>query len=131
MPQTEAEIVAQLNAAHDKYRTGATGMAVQDDQDARETAIDAAKTAITNAQFSTVTGTEAPGDRVTGKVYAGGNQVTAVNATFMEASVVTALAADEGMSHGGPYTADYSLASPYVDGLTLIQGSLLTGEKFF
>jgi hypothetical protein len=128
---TESEILAQLAEQDAKYRTGATGMPVQADQDAREALDDEQKTAKTNAEFSTLEGTEVAGDRITGKVYTGGNVVTAVNATYMEAQVREALDAGETFSYGGPYTSDYALASPYIDSMTLIQASLLTGEKFF
>ena len=129
---TEAEIVAQLSAQHAKYTTNLP-TAIQTDHDARVTAANAAKTAKTNAEFTTLNSTTVAPTRgvVSGKVYSGGNVVTPVNATYMEAQVRVALDADELFTHGGPYTSDYSLASPYVDGLTLIEGSKLTGEKFF
>jgi len=128
---TEAEVVEQLAAQHTKYTEGATGMAVQTDQNERMALDDSQKTAKTNAQFSTMNGQEVPGDRITGKVYTGGNVVTPVNATYMEAQVRTKLDAGTLFTHGGPYTSDYVVASPYVDGLTLIEASKLTGEKFF
>ena len=129
---TEAEVVAQLDAQHTKYTTGASGQ-VLTDHNARVTAANAAKTEITNATFSSVIGTEAPGERVTGKVYAGGNVVAPVNATNAEAAVRTALDADQLFTHGGPYGAAgaFDRPSPYVDSLTQIEGSKLTGEKFF
>lgn len=129
---TEAEVVAQLSAQHTKYTTGASGQ-VLTDHNARVTAANAAKTQITNATFSSVIGTEAPGERVTGKVYSGGNVVAPINATTMEADVRTAMDADELFTHGGPYgaAADYSRPSPYVDGTVLVEGSKLTGEKLF
>jgi hypothetical protein len=128
---TQAEVVAQLAAQHTKYMTGANGMAVQTDQTARVALDDSVRTAKTNAQFSTMSGTEVPGDRITGKVYTGGNVVTPVQATYFEAQVRTKLDAGTLFTHGGPYTSDYALASPYVDGMTLIEASKLTGEKFF
>lgn len=127
---TEAQIVEQLDAQHTKYRTGASGTDVQDDQDAREVTANATHTEITNASF-TVSGVESPGANVTGEVYDGGDVVMPIQATYMEARVRTALDADLLHTQGGPYTSDYSLASPYVDGMYLIQGSLLTGEKMF
>jgi len=128
---TEAEVVAQLAAQHTKYTTGATGTPVQTDQDARLALDDAPKTAKTNSEFASLNGSEVPGDRITGKVYSGGNVVTAVNATVMEATVRAALDAGTLFTTGGPYTDDYSLASPYVDSLTLMEASKLTGEKFY
>jgi hypothetical protein len=128
---TEAEVVAQLSAQHTTYTTGATGTPVQTAQNARMALDNSAKTAKTNAQFSTLNGTEAPGTRVTGKVYTGGNVVAPVNATYFEARVRTNLDAGTIFTYGGPYTSDYALASPYVDGLALIEASKLTGEKFF
>ena len=129
---TEAEIVAQLAAQHTKYTTSLP-TAIQTDHDARVTAANASHTAKTNAQFADLnSSTIAPSNgRISAKKYTGGNVVTPVNATYMEAAVRTALDADELFTHGGPYTSDYSVASPYVDGLTLIEGSKLTGEKFF
>jgi hypothetical protein len=128
---TEAQVVEQLAAQHTKYTEGATGMPVQTAQDARMALDDSAKTAKTNAEFAEINGTEVPGDRITGKVYTGGNVVTPVQATYMEAQVRTALDAGTLFTHGGPYTSDYAVASPYVDGLSLIEASKLTGEKFF
>lgn len=128
---TEAQVVAQLAAQHTKYTTGATGTTIQTPQNARMALDDSAKTAKTNAQFATLNGSEAPGSNVTGKVYTGGNVVTPVKATYFEAQVRTKLDAGTVFTHGGPYTSAYSLASPYVDGLTLIEASKLTGEKFF
>lgn len=132
---TEADIVAQLDAQHTKYTADPSlvGEPVQADHNARVVAANAAKVAVTNAQFDTLVSTAVPDTRgvVTGNVYDGGNVVTPVDATFMETQVRAALDADELFTHGGPYTSDYSLASPYVDGLTLIEGSKLTGEKFY
>ena len=132
---TEAEVVAQLSAQHTKYTANPAlvGTQVQTDHDARVTAANAAHTAKTNAQFDTLNTTTVSGGRgvINAEVYSGANVVTPVNATIAEAAVRTALDADQLFTHGGPYTADYSVPSPYTDGLTLIQGSLLTGEKFF
>jgi hypothetical protein len=132
---TEAEVVAQLSAQHTQYTANPAlvGSQVQTDHDARVTAANAAHTQVTNSTFTNLnTETVAP-DRgvINAERYTGANVVAPVNATIMEADVRTALDADQLFTHGGPYTSDYSLASPYVDGLTLIQGSLLTGEKFF
>lgn len=132
---SEADIVAQLDAQHTKYTADPSlvGEDVQDDLDARVVAANAAKVEVTNEEFDTLESTAVPDTRgvVTGNVYDGGNVVAAVDATYMETQVRAALDADELFTHGGAYTSDYSLASPYVDGLTLIEGSKLTGEKFF
>jgi hypothetical protein len=128
---TQAQVVAQLAAQHTKYTAGATGTDVQTDQDARLALDNSQKTAKTNAQFSTMNGTEVPSARITGKVYTGGNVVTPVRATYFEAQVRTKLDAGTLFTHGGPYTSNYAVASPYVDGLSLIEASKLTGEKFF
>jgi len=132
---TEAEIVAQLSAQHTKYveATALIGTDVQTDQDARVTAANATHTEVTNSTFTSLNSTTIAPTRgvVSAEKYTGANVVAPVNATYMEAQVRTALDADELFTHGGPYTSDYSLASPYVDGLTLIEGSLLTGEKLF
>lgn len=129
---TEAEIVAQLAAQHAKYTTGLP-TAIQTDHDARVTAANATHTAKANSAFSTLNSSTiaTANGRINAKKYTGGNVVTPVNATYMEAAVRTALDADQLFTHGGPYTSDYSVASPYVDGLTLIEGSKLTGEKLF
>ena len=141
---TEEQVVAQLSAQHTKYTNdpAISGTQVKTDHDARVSTANETHSEVTNATFSTLSGTEAPGSRVTGKVYAGGNVVAPVNATYMEAQVRAALDADTLFTHGGPYggpasygadenTGLYSRPSPYVDSLTLIQGSLLTGEKLF
>jgi len=132
---TEADIVAQLDAQHTKYTADPSlvGEPVQADQDARVATANAAHTAVTNAEFDTLNSDTVPATRgvVTGEVYSGGNIVTPVNATYMETQVAAALAADELFTHGGAYTSDYSLPSPYNDGLTLIEGSKLTGEKLY
>jgi len=134
---TEAEIVAQLSAQHTKYTAAPAlvGTDVQTDQDARVTTANATHTAVTSTSAGFVSlnsSTIAPSRGViSAKKYTGANVVTPVNATYMEAAVRVALDADGLFTHGGPYTSDYSLASPYVDSLTLIQGSLLTGEKMF
>jgi len=93
---TEAEVVAQLDAQHTKYMAdpATVGTQVRTDNDARVTAANATHTAVTNAQFANLIGVEAPGDRVTGKTYSGGNVVTPVNATYAEAQVRIALDAD-------------------------------------
>jgi len=129
---TEAEIVAQLSAQHTKYTTGLP-TAIQTDHDARVTTANATHTEVTNSTFTSLNTTTVAPTRgvINAKKYTGANVVAPVNATYMEAQVRTALDADQLFTHGGPYTSDYSLASPYVDGLTLIQGSLLTGEKLF
>lgn len=130
---TEAEIVAQLKHQHDQYTTGATGLPVQDDQDARMELDDSPRDEVTNDDFTQLnseTVTNYNGS-VNAEVYTGGNVVAPVSATYAEAQVRDALDAGEAFTHGGPYTSDYSLPSPYVDNLTLIQASLLTGEKFF
>lgn len=129
---TEAEVVAQLAAQHAKY-TSNLPTAIQTDHDARVTAANAAHTQVTNATFTNLNTETVSGGRgvVNVEKYTGANVVAPVNATDMEARVRTALDADQLFTHGGPYTSDYSLASPYVDGLTLIEASKLTGEKFY
>jgi len=132
MPElTEAQVVAQLAAQHTKYTTGATGLPVQTDQNARMALDDTPHTAKTNAQFSELNATEVPSDRITAEVYTGGNVVTPVKATYFEAQVRAALDGGTVFTYGGPYTSNYVPASPYVDSLTLIEASKLTGEKFF
>lgn len=128
---TEAQIVAQLDAADEKYRDGATGTPVQDDQDDRETLDDAPRDDVDNDEFDQLNSDTVDFNGVQAEVYSGGNVVNPVSATYFEAQVREALDDGEVFQYGGPYTSDYALPSPYVDSLTLIQASLLTGEKFF
>jgi len=132
---TEAEVVAQLSAQHTKYTANPAlvGTDVQDDQDARVAAANATHTEKANTAFDELNTEVVAPERgvINAKRYTGGNVVAPVNATYMEAQVRAALDADQLFTHGGPYTSDYTVASPYVDGLTLIEGSKLTGEKFF
>lgn len=128
---TEAQVVEQLADQHEKYTVGATGLPVQDDQDARMALDDSPRDEVSNDEFDQLNSTTVDNGRITAEVYSGGNVVAPVRATYMEARVREALDAGETFEHGGPYTSDYSLPSPYVDNLTLIQASLLTGEKFF
>jgi len=131
---SEAEVVAQLAAQHTKYTTGASGQ-VLTDHNARVTAANATHTQVTNATMASLNSTTVSGGRgvVNAEVYSGANVVAPVNATFAEAKVRTALDADQLFTTGGPYAAkgDYDRASPYVDSLVQIEGSKLTGEKFF
>lgn len=132
---TEAEIVAQLAAQHTKYMANPAlaGTPLQTAHDARVTRANAAHTPVTNSTFTSLnTENVAPASgRIVAKRYTGANVVAPVNATYMEAKVRAALDADELFTTGGPYTSDYSVASPYVDGLTLIEAQKLTGENFF
>ena len=134
---SEAEVVAQLDAQHTKYTAdpALVGSDVQADHDARVTAANATHTEVTNSTFATLNSNTVSGGRgvVNAEVYSGANVVVPVNATFAEAAVRTALDADSLFAHGGPYgaAAAYDRPSPYVDGLTLIEGSKLTGEKFY
>jgi hypothetical protein len=128
---TEAEILEQLAAAAAKYRTGATGLPVQDDQTAREALDDSARTEVENDEFTQLNSTPSPAPRITAEVYTGGNVVAPVQATYMEAQVRAALDAGDAFEFGGPYTSNYVPPSPYLDSLTLIEASKLTGEKFF
>lgn len=129
---TEAEVVAQLAAQHAKYTTGLP-TDIQTDHNARVTAANALHTQVTNATFTSLNTSTISGGRgvVNAKKYTGANVVAPVNATDMEARVRTALDADQLFTHGGPYTPDYTLASPYVDGVTLAEASKLTGEKLY
>jgi hypothetical protein len=128
----EDTVVAQLVHDDTVYMTGATGMPVQDDLDDRVAMANASHTAKTNAELSTgLNKTSVSGGAINADVYDGGNVVTPVNATWFEAQVRLALDADALFDTGGPYTSDYSVLSPYVDSLVLIEGSKLTGERFF
>lgn len=131
---TEAEVVAQLDAQHTKYTTGASGQ-VLTDHTARVAAANASHTQVTNATMTNLNSTTVSGGRgvVNAEVYSGANVVAPVNATYAEAKVRAALDADELFTTGGPYGAAgaYDRPSPYVDSLVQIEGSKLTGEKFF
>lgn len=135
---TEAQVVAQLDAQHTKYTNdpAIAGTQVKTDHDARVTTANATHTEVTNANMaSNLNSTTVSGGRgvVNAEVYSGANVVAPVNATYAEAAVRTALDADQLFTHGGPYGAAgaYDRPSPYVDSLTLIEGSKLTGEKLF
>ena len=135
---TEAEIVAQLSAQHTKYMANPAlvGSALQTAHDARVTRANATHTAVTSttAGFKAGLNVEAvapTSGRIVASRYTGANVVTPVNATIMETKVAAALAADTLFTHGGPYTSDYNVPSPYVDPLTLIEAQKLTGENFF
>jgi hypothetical protein len=128
---TEAEVLAQLKHQHDQYRTGATGLPVQDDQDDREDLANATHTAKANEDFDELNSVQVEFPGVSAKVYANGNVVTPVLATWMEAQARTALDGDDIFDTGGPYTSNYVPLSPYFDPLWVIESSKLTGEKHF
>lgn len=135
---SEAEVVAQLDAQHTQYMANPAlvGSDLQTEHDARVTRANAAHTQVTSTSAGFKAGlnvedASSANGRITADRYTGGNVVAPVNATYMEAQVRAALDADELFTHGGPYTSDYSLASPYADGLTLIEAQKLTGENFF
>jgi hypothetical protein len=133
---TEEEIVAQLDAQHTQRTANPAlvGTTIQDDQDARVAAANATHTAITANTFTSLNTEDiAPASgNIVAKRYTGVNVITAIgDATIHEAAVRAALDADELFTHGGPYTDDYSVPSPYVDALTLIEGQKLTGENMF
>ena len=127
----EDTVVGALSHAHDTYMSGATGTPVQDDQDARVVTANATHSEVTNETFTSLQSTTVAYDNVNAEVYSGGDVVAPVNATWFESQVRTALDADALFTTGGPYTSDYSLLSPYVDNLVLIEASKLTGEKLF
>ena len=131
---TEEQVIEQLEHQHDQYTSGATGTAVQADQDARMALDDTTRDDLDNETWvDDINSTDVTNynGTVNAKVYAGGNTVQPVNATYMENLVQEAIAAGELFATGGPYTSDYSLASPYVDPLVLIEGSKLMGDKAF
>ncbi len=135
---TEAEVVEQLEHQHDVYTEGATGLPVQDDQDARMALDDAPHTEVTNEEFPAglngVAVTNYNGT-INAEVYDGGDIVQPAygmqNATWMEREAQDAVQGATAFTTGGPYTSDYSLLSPYVDPAWLIEYSKLTGEKWF
>jgi hypothetical protein len=128
---TEAEVLVQLKEQHDQYLTGATGTPVQDDQDARVATANATHTAKANADFDELNSEDVEFAGVSAKTYTGGNVVTPVSATWMEAQVRAALDNDELFAKGGPYTSNYVPLSPYLDPLFLIEAQKLTGENMF
>ena len=135
---TEAEVVEQLEHQHDVYTEGATGLPVQDDQDARMELDDSPHDEIENEDLATdlnhVEVTNSRGS-INADVYTGGNIVQPAygmaNATWMEREAQDAVQDGDAFTTGGPYTSDYSLLSPYVDPAWLIEYSKLTGEKWF
>ena len=129
---TEAQVIEQLEHQHDQYIEGATGLPVQDDQDARLALDDAPHAEISNEDFppSGTVVTNYNGS-VNAVVYDGGDIVQPVNSTYMEGIAQAAIQGGDLFTTGGPYTSDYSLASPYVDPMYLIEASKLTGEKWF
>lgn len=133
----EATPLGQAAHADSQYKTSATGLAVQDDYDARVLAADATHTARTNAELSTAlntTTTVHPWGSV--KTYAGGDIVSyggEGTRTEVEEIVATAIAADALFATGphpttNPVNGD---GSAYLDPLYLIEASKLTGEKFY
>lgn len=131
---TEAEILAQLEHNHDQYTEGATGMPVQDDQDARMALDDSPHEEVSNEEFTELNSEVVVNARgvITAEVYTGGNIVEpAEPPTFHEAAVTDAIQGGDAFTYGGPYTSTYLPPSPYVDALTLIEASKLTGEKWF
>src|SRR5688572_16439169 len=109
---TEAQVIEQLEDQHDTYTTGATGLPVQDDQDARLALDDSAHNEVTNDDFPTGLNGVAvvhPTGRIIAEVYDGGDIVQPVNVTFMEQQAQDAIQGGELFTTGGPYTSDYSL----------------------
>lgn len=128
---TEEEVLEQLKHQHDQYLTGATGLPVQDDQDARVATANASHTAKANEDFDELNSETVEYAGVSAKVYTGGNVVTPVSPTWMEEQVRTALDSDLLFETGGPYTSNYVPLSPYLDPLFLIEAQKLTGENMF
>jgi hypothetical protein len=128
---TEAEVLEQLQHAHETYVSGATGTPVQDDQDARVATANATHTAKANDAFSELNADPVEYAGVSAEVYTGGNVVTPVSATWMETQVRAALDGDDLFTTGGSYTSNYVPLSPYVDPLWLIEAQKLTGENLF
>jgi hypothetical protein len=131
---TEAQVVEQLEHQHDTYTTGATGLPVQDDQDDRLALDDAPHDELDNETWAddiNSTPVTNYNGTINADVYTGGNIVQPVNSTYMESIAQDAIQGGELFTTGGPYTSDYSLASPYVDPMYMIEASKLTGEKWY
>lgn len=133
----EDTTVGQLAHADTTYLTGASGTAVGDDQDARYNSFYAAVSGVATEDYPA----NLPYDTiatnvVNAKVYDEGNfiQVESDEPTWFENQVSSALTSgvyavfDTGTAY---LTTDYSVLSPYVDSMTLIQASILTGVKAF
>jgi hypothetical protein len=131
---SQEEILAQLDSADEKYRTGATGTPVQDDQDAREALDDSPHIPVTNEEFADLESVTVNRPGVRAEVYDGGNIVEEMfpqQYTYFTDKVYDAVQSGDVFTTGGTYSSNYTVAAPYVDNLTLIAASILTGEKFF
>lgn len=141
MPLTLAEARAQLVANHTKWTTGAEGMPVQDDLDARVAEANATHTQVTNSQLdpshvNVNTGPVGFGGVAGLKSYAGGNIVAlpaeAVGDTDdLQYMVRTALDADLIHDKGSDVDSPVTDYTPAIDGTWLIEASKQTGEKLF
>jgi hypothetical protein len=145
----ESSAYAQAAHADEVYMTGATGLPVQDDHDARVTMANATHTVVANEDLATeLNSTTVALPHINAEVYTGGNLVTvAENRAGVDAYpedtqdtedleqevlVSAALVADALFDRGGFIGAYYAGGySPYVDGAWLAEASKQTGEKFF
>jgi hypothetical protein len=131
---TDTTVLGQAAHADTVYMTGATGLDVQDDLDARQT--------LYATPVSAVAGADYPGDLpytsvavegvVTAKVYDQSQAiyVASGNPTAFESSVASAIASGYVWDTGTAYDSLGNL-TPYVDPMVLIQASILTGVKAF
>lgn len=128
----ESTYTAQVKHGHDAYRTGATGLPVQTDQDAREDLDDSAHAVVTNAELATaLTTTVGP---LGNDVYTGGNIIDVTGQVSHAVKVFDAVQEGLIFDRGGfidVYDAASNYSSPYVDGVWLAEASKQTGEKFF
>lgn len=130
---TEAEARAQVAEADAEYMTGATGLDVQDDLDARVAEANATHTAKTNAELMTVNSTT---NALGFKSYAGGNVVEpayTLSADDMQAIARAKLDADLAFDVAGEVHdfVDAGDVEPYVDPMFLAEIAKQTGEKPF
>lgn len=131
----ESDYAAQAEHAHDAYMTGATGLPVQDDVDARVTEANATHDSVANSALGTdlnVTVTQHPWGPVT--TYSGANIVAYADETTitsMENLVRTRLASDDLHNTGFGVDSPVIDGAPteFVDPLVLIEAAKLTGEK--
>lgn len=128
---------AELTRASELYRDGATGMPVQDDQDAREAMAEETHTEVENDELATeLNHTDAVlGNGGVVPVYSGGNIVKDEDPLEMDTLVRDAFDAGDIFETAGQvppesYEDENSLAVG-VDPMFLAEASKKTGEKFF
>lgn len=127
---------AEVERAEEQYMTGATGMPVQDDLDARVAEAEASHDPVDNDELATLLNTtDATVGGQTIPVYTGGNIVNDENPVVMDDLLRDAFDAGDIFHTGGqiPPTdfEDVTSLSPYLDPMWLVESAKKTGEKPF